>query len=227
MSVSLSDLLGSPESVKRYRKAFNVLLREDRFSDAEAVLLADLGQLPFDLCRICQSLSMDEISVMGWDQLNALLSRPRLGNGKVCTALQIDMSNHVNSSDGGPSIEVSFYSDDAFLFSNATKEQILAKNEQYCPPWTGNFEEIENPLEMTGLGRLNSTLERQQWRERPKTAEEKVSFALAELFRTLRFQQAIKREIDTRGLVRAVPVLVGSNETGPFLETVHFPRLTP
>jgi len=200
-------------------------MREDRFSNAEAVLLADLQQLPSELSGICQSLSMEEILVTGWDQLNILLSRPTLDSGKACTALQIDMSNHANSSDGGPSIEVSFYSDGAFRFSGATREQILASNEEYCPPWTGNFDEIENPLEMTGLGRLNSILERQLSRERPGTPEGKAAFTLAELFRTLRFQQAIKREFDTRGLVRAVPVLVGSNETGPFLETVHFPRL--
>jgi len=224
MSSHLPDL-SSQESAKRYRRAISKLMREDRFSEAEAVLLADLQQFPSELSGICRSLSLDEILVKDWDQLNALLSRPTLDRGKACTALQIDMSNHVNSSDGGPSIEVSFYSDDAFPFSTATREQILASNEEYCPPWTGGFAEIENPLEMTGLGRLNSILERQLWREHPGTPEGKAAFTLAEWFRTLRFQQAIRRELHTRGLVRAVPVLVGSNETGPFLETVHFPGL--
>src|SRR3954466_10061016 len=106
MSSSPPNLLGTPESAKEYRRTISNFVRQERFSDAEAVLLADLQRVPSELSGICQSLSIDNIVVTGWEQLNGLLARPRLDSGKTCTALQIDMSNHVNSSDGSPAIEV-------------------------------------------------------------------------------------------------------------------------
>ena len=218
------ELVATPNGKKLYRQTISRLIREDRFAEAEANLLAALERIPSDLSAKCRALSVTAITMTGWDEVDRMIATPVGKAGKLCTAVQIDMSNHVNSSDGSPGIEVSLYSDSAFPFSTSSKEQLLAHNEAYCPPWTGDFEEIGSPLELTGLGLLNQELERQLVRQ-PQTTEGKACFVIAELFRTMRFKQAVQRDLGARTWGRLIPVLVGSNETGPFLETVYLPQL--
>jgi len=214
------ELAGTDKGKKQYCQAIGRLLREDRFAEAEANLLAALERIPSELSAKCLALSVTGITVTGWDQVDRMVATPVGKTGKLCAAVQIDMSNHVNSDDGSPGVEVSLYSDSAFPFSTSSKEQLLAHNEAYCPPWTGDFEEIDSPLELAGLGLLNQELERQLVR-RPQATEDKACFVIAELFRTMRFKQAIQKGLDMRMWGRAIPVLIGSNETGPFLETVY------
>lgn len=82
-------------------------------------------------------------------------------------------------------------------------------------------------LSIKGMSQLNTMLQTQLWKERPSTPEAKANYAVADLFRALRFQQVIQREIEANGLLLAVPVIVGSNSCGPFLESVYYAKAAP
>lgn len=232
MATDLVALFSKDGGERAYQKRIAALIRAEKLDEAEEALLEDLRQFASELSSACQSLTVEGITIAGWDEIDPFLAVPFRSRGNLCTAVGIDISNCADlaADENGwtePGIETAFYDDGSFPFSTSTRAGILAGNEEYCPKWQGSFEEIEHMLSIKGMSQLNTMLQTQLWKERPSTPEAKANYAVADLFRALRFQQVIQREVEANGLLLAVPVIVGSNSCGPFLESVYYAKAAP
>ena len=227
----------TPDGERRYGRAFADLIRAERHDLAEDRLTSDLATLRVPLAELCLETRADAVELTDWETLGQLIFQP-LRDGGLCSAIGLDLSNYADlppTPEGWVelSVEVPFYSDSAFPFSTATREEILAVNASDPTPWQGRFEDV-GPFGMltVGLARLNSAIEGHSTRRHlppgpgqppaPAPAEF-VAYRLATWFRALRFHQTAKRYLDHEGLARRIPVIVGSHGAGPFLEAVYYP----
>lgn len=191
-------------------------------------LHAEIAAVGGPLADLCMTTRHEPVRLTDWDALSAAIFKP-LRSGALCTAVGIDLSVH---SDGDePAVEVSYYDDGSFPFSTSKREDILAKNAAYGVPWQGNFSEIESDVFVTGLAPLFKALKSPPppvarggaGQAQALAPAGYVAYQLMDWIHALRFHKAVKSTLDTEGLARRLPVIVGSHDLGPFLETVHFP----
>ena len=222
-----------------YDRDLAALMRADRFDQAEARLRADLAGFDDEIAVTARALDMDATRIGGWEALQAAIFRP-FRDGGLPTAVWLDLSNYGDPppdlrGNRPPQIEVSLYSDKPFAFSGLGREEILAHNERYGVPWQGCFEDIDAAdLSIGGLEALNEALLRANSPHfRRPTVDDGgpldpapaayVAHHLADWLRSFAFQRAARLRLREQGLARSIPVILGSHDAGPFIETVHFP----
>lgn len=129
-------------------------------------------------------------------------------------------------------METSYYGDaSGYVFSTASRDQILAAAPigGDTPDWVGSFEDIDSTLKIRGLAPIVDALDRRQRQlgNLPESDQRrKVATFLAEWFRHLRVYQAIAGDLETVAIAGGLSVIVGSNESAPYFEAVHFSKAT-
>lgn len=208
-----------------YRRAFERemagLIRSMAFSEVERTIIEGLKSHPSPFSAACLETPADQVRITGWEELFADIAAAE-GRGKQCTAIGIDLSGHGEGEE--PAFEVSLYDDGRFPFSTAGRADILAHNEHYGTPWQGCFVDTSESLQCDGLRQVFqavSSYEYRFWSHGAELPQYYVGFTLTVWFIYLRVNQAIKRDLETIGLPRPMPVVVGEHDFGPWYETVY------
>lgn len=228
----LGDQLATDAGRRAVAAAVAQLVRRQDFDRAERLLLNGLTNHPGPITLASRGVAAADVEVIGWEDLDADLLRLR-GLGHDVTAVQLDLSNYAEAQgsqwwDKEPVVEVAAYTDAVFPFSTSSRMELLRHVLTPATPWAGGATGAETALLTTsGLRALNGALllhASQQavpaWR-RQGPDREVVSAFLGGWWLHLRFHQAVKRRLDEIGLALPVPVLVGSHEVGPWLQSAY------
>jgi hypothetical protein len=177
------------------------------------------------VAEACLRLDATEVSLVGWERLDAEVTRYLRRDEGPVTAVGLDLSNYGDGPgewwDKEPYVEVALYDDSSFPFSTARPEELLAASVSYAAPWTGCMIGVEmTPLLTNGLRVLNGLLLRRQADE---IEGDEVSDRLGWWWQALRFHQAVHRSLSQRGLALQVPVVVGEHDCGPWVVTTQVP----
>jgi hypothetical protein len=218
----MAEIYSEIEDQRAFEGSLSADFRAERQSEAEARIIAGLKETRLEFARRCIETPQAAIVVEGWEAFNERLAQLSIDETSI-TAAGVDLSNASDEL----SLECSYYSDRHFPFSTSDRGQILAENEAYGGPWRGGFEQIDGALEIRGLSELYAIVDNSLGRAHALPANtEPADFAavrLAQWFIFLRFHRALKAELDRHGLVAPIPLLVGENMPGPWLEAVYYP----
>jgi hypothetical protein len=239
MTEPLNQRIATNEGRWAFDREVAGLLRGRLYAEVERVLSEALAARPGAIADACQATPLDAVSISGWPELHREIDQL----GAPVTAIGLNLSNYNDAvgdaewHDREPAIEVAYYTDDAYGFSSASLDALLAASEAPPTPWQGRMEPVEGPppLALHGFRTLNSVLlvygNDRPWRpgprvgnSRPPAPDEAVAFAVGEWFLHLRFHQVVERDLAQHGLPRALPVLVGEHDVGPFVSAVLMSR---
>jgi len=229
--VYLAAIDGKPEV--EFRSEIENLLRVGRPNEA----LSRLRGLLAPLCNLIRilperflTISPVDIELVGWDRLAAniaALSKP----GQPITALGIDFSwpGHFNrrpDSEGSlePAIETNYYSDSAWPFSTANREELLAGCADYACEWAGCFDDIDDTLSATGMGDLYGAvfLLGERTRSEFSSDEEIQGYVLGACLLATILHLAVRDHAVRNPLPRPLALIVGSNEDYPHFNVPVF-----
>jgi hypothetical protein len=234
MTEPLTHRIATPEGWRAFDGEIAVLLRSRLYAEAEELLAEALPTRPGAIADACRATPLDAVATSGWAELYREIERlPQV------TAVGLSLSNYNDADsnapwhDKEPAIEVAYYTDDAYRFSAASLEAILAESADPPTPWQGRMEPVEGapPLTIRGLRALNSALLFREgeppWRPGrkvgdswPPAPDKAVAETVGAWFLHLRFHQAIVRDLARHGLPRALPVLIAEHDVGPFVIAV-------
>jgi hypothetical protein len=139
------------------------LIRAGRFEDAERMLAGELQAHPGAIATACLAVPPDGVEVIGWDALDAELTR-LVRRGHPITAVGLDLSNYHDSDtddwwDKDPCVEVTVYSDADFLFSTSALDEVLRACETYPAPLTGGgLVDVDVHPGISGLRSVNGAV---------------------------------------------------------------------
>ena len=230
---SLNQRLATDEGQRAFNREIADLLRHQLYADAARLLSEALDTRPGIVAQACRATPVDAVSISGWPELHRQINRL----DSAVTAIGLNLSNYNDAvgdaawPDKEPAIEVAYYTDNAYGFSSASLDTLLAASEAPPTPWQGRMEPVQDapPLTLQGLRKLNDALlvhdNDRPWRPGPKVGDspapdEAVASAVGQWFLHLRFHQAIARELASHGLPRTLPVIIGEHDVGPFVRAV-------
>jgi hypothetical protein len=231
---NLAGLLSSTAGRRTVGTEMAVLLRRREFEQVEKLLVEHLTSYPGQIATACRGVQDGNVVLTGWDEVDADLVDLRR-RGHQVTAIGLDLSNYSDSQgqawwDKEPVVEFAAYTDEVYPFSESRRQDLLDLSETYPSPWAGQaIGEESAHLTVTGARALNGALLRhastEPWHpsSRAPLSNEAVAEYLGWWWLHLRFQQAVVRDLDDRGLALTVPVVVGTHDVGPWLQTVHVP----
>jgi hypothetical protein len=203
------------------------LILDGEFEQAQAALHLWLERAPPSPLRdLVMASHWEDLSLLGWDAIGSRLAEPSTA------AIGLDLSGHVTSELRDPGQPVPFetgrYTDRAFPFSTATLTALRAHGRSGREPWRGAFQDVDLALSITGMARVLLALRKFQHERRHDWPPELCQMhraverlALAWCF--LCANRLVARDINTLGLPRPLPFLVGDHSFGLFPTAVHLP----
>lgn len=233
MDQDFSLTFSTSEGQREFGSHIKDLIRSEQHEQALGELQQSIARYPSPIAEAAE-VKPESVIIGGWDRLNARLIE--LDQRKIpITAIRVHLSNYADTeptSDGWvePSIECSYFTDEAFDFSNASREALLARNLDYPTPWEGAGTDADSSLTVGGLAKLNSAIlnhSPQQWPygvgqgESSRAPNAMVAYFLGEWLLHALYHAAMKRELDRHGLVRPIPLFVGTHGVGPFVQSVY------
>jgi len=225
----------SVDGQQQFGRKIASMVREGRCEPAIKGLYAAIARYPSPVSEAAAATDAEAVEIEGWEALNAALLA-LADEGAAYTALSVTLSSGAAwalTPEGWsePVIECGYYTDEAFAFSTSDRTALLYAEMEDVPPWRGAMRPLSAALEIFGLAQINSALAAhgpRHWPEDDSGADLQlappafVAFKLGEWLRVALFHHAVKRGLEAHGLVRRVPVLVGSSETSPAVEGVYF-----
>jgi hypothetical protein len=232
MTHRLQSEFAREEGEARYVERLRKLVTNGYLDAAEGILITDLASLDSEFAAYCAGLKREHVELSGWPELIDAMS---LFEGESITGMTIGMANDadLNFEKGvlhAPYLLLGLYTDEAYRWSAASREDILDQLGADAPQWAGCEEDIEIYLEIEGLETINTALIHHKHRfflrdgAPDKAPLGYVEYVLASWLRALRFHQAIAAQIAEHGLPGSVPVVSGTVDLRPEIATVHFPE---
>lgn len=218
-----SNLFRDETELRQFLADVEQDLRHGRPQDAvERVdfALGVLDEFGHPIAAMCRAYPASAIRIHGWDKLASRLASLD-GPDQPITAISIDLSvhgeAHADSDDAfAPYLETNFYSDNAFPFSTADRITLCAGYGNSYSDWQGNFEDIDNTIHISGIGRLNFAIDALDSGAEDPLIADAIVFAVA--YRAVAIHQAVRMMIEANGLPRPLTVIVGSNGSDPFFD---------
>jgi hypothetical protein len=122
------------------------------------------------------------------------------------------------------------YTDEAWKWSNASREALLTECASECPAWAGTDEDLEAFLEIEGLAALNTALIHSKQRHFIREGGETqaplryVEYVIGCWWRALRFHQAIAAAEAAHPLPGRITIVSGMVDMRPDVVAVHLPE---
>lgn len=224
-----STLFADEADVRDFERQIEALMRAGQADEAAAIVAAALGELARagqPLASLCLATRDEAVTLAGWERLAERIAELDAA-GATITAIGIDMSwpGHVGLEPDAagllePCLETSYYSDTAFAFSTSTRAEILDGYGAGPGAWTGGFEDIDYLIESRGLGEVYGAVAPLVERLRHTSGGDPLeadAMRLGAVFVAVQVHRAVRRAIASQGLPRELAVIVGSNESYPFL----------
>ena len=225
-----STLFADDADVRDFEQQIEALMRAGQADEAAVIVAAALGELACEgqpLAALCLATRDEDITLAGWERLVERIAELDAA-GRAISAIGIDLSwpGHVGLEPDAagrlePYLETNYYSDTAFAFSTSTRQALLEGYGEGSGDWTGGFEDIDNLIELRGLGQVYGAVAPLVERLRDTSSDDPLeadAMRLGAVFVAVQVHQAVRRVIATHGLPRALAVIVGSNESYPFFD---------
>lgn len=226
MTTSFADGLSEEE----FRRSIEARLRENRPEEAvkrlRRLLTADAGPGGILPARFL-SVQSSDLELDGWDDLNTRI-RAHDEPGRPITAISIafgwpgehppqpDEQGHLN-----PLIEVEYFNDSAYPFSESDRDNLLEGYSYYGCTWAGEGKATEPTLSVRGIDDLHGALAQLEARllamDVPDEDEIRAGSLGACLLSVLLFQ-AVRDRLAIDPLPRPVCVMAGSNGVYPYFD---------
>jgi hypothetical protein len=173
------------------------------------------------LATICKETSATDVAIEGWDDLLPILGE---WEGPPITGMTLGLTNPPDlvfeiGRTFEPELLLGLYSDEAFPFSTAPRDDVLAECGSDEPAWAGAEEDVEFYCTVTGLGEINTALvnckHRRFLRDGRDGVEGRapggyVEFVLGSWLLATRFLQAAQQAVAEHGLPAGCRLIVGS-----------------
>ncbi|MCB2059648.1 MAG: hypothetical protein R3E09_17600 [Novosphingobium sp.] len=213
-----------------FRRLIEEMLRRGE-ADEAATKLRDLlrpfagegGILPARFMTV----AADQISFRGWDELTERIGqydRPELKISALSIALADPEDAGAEPGEDGrmaPCIETCYFSDSAFPFSVAARDDLLDGYSHYGCEWQGDFEKSDSTLSVEGIDDLYGAIVRLEAKlldsEQPDPKEISAG-SLGACYLAVLIHQALRDTVRKKGLPRALCVMAGRDEVYPFFD---------
>ncbi len=224
------------EGERAYVEHLRALLTAGRTDEADRILTADLAGFGGAIARLAQALPPAAVTLEGWGDLLPILDE---FEGPPITTLTVGLTNEPDLVfDSGrlhePALLLGLYSDDAFAFSAASREALLAECAADMPGWAGHEEDVEFYADIAGLADLNTALVQCKHRYFLRDGRDGgvagrapggyVEYVLGCWLRATRFVQALERAVADDGLPDGARVIAGSVGLDTDFATVIEPK---
>lgn len=225
----LQELFASAEGENEWEAELRALFEAGDLGAASDMLEQGLSALDSDLARQCLSLRPEAVVLTGWEELVEAIAAHE---GEPVTGVTLAIANEADLAfEKGrlhhPYMLLGLYTDEAFGWSEASREDLLAECHGEVPAWAGYDEDIEVYLDIEGLDALNTALlhhkQRHFFRDAnpAKAPARYVEYVLGCWWRALLYQQAVAAECAIHGLPGGVPVVSGMVDMRPEVITIH------
>jgi hypothetical protein len=233
MSIDFSKGFATRAGQQEFLAIIAGFIRQDRHEKAISELCRHIHRYPSPVAQAVELTEPSTVRIEGWEALNIAIT-DREARGQACTAVGATLSS---AAAGGvspegwiePLIACGFYTDRAYPFSGASQATLISASAEPTPPWQGAMEYAGGLLETFGLARLNSALAAHSPRHWPAAGVERepapdavVAYLLGGVLVQVLFHRAIKQGLERHGLVRRLPLLVGSGDTAAPFRTAYF-----
>lgn len=213
-----------------FRRSVEAMLRNGRADEAASRILPLLeehcgahGILPARFL----SVSAADISLAGWDRLAERLAQYDRPEQRI-TAINVDVQDPedagVEPDENGrltPVIATSYFSDSAFPFSDADREDLLEGYSHYGCQWQGDYEHTDATLTVEGIDDLYGAvvdLENKVIQSARPSREDIRAGAIGACYIGVLIHIAVREAVRREGLPRPLCVMAGSNDTYPFFD---------
>jgi hypothetical protein len=217
--------LTKPTELNAFGQQIAALIRAEQHDEADQVLREASSHYSSPATVIATMINASDIRVTGWSAFNERIEFLSVKLGKPISAAWLHISNYTDDAADGlrhPVIELGYLHDGRVLFSGETLESLLEMCVAYPAPWTGSPDADGQELDISGLGQLNDWLIKREWGAAViGTPTIRIADAIAEWFLKLCFHRAIHRELHEQGLVRDIPLIVGSHDVGPWCQAIY------
>lgn len=197
------------------------LLSAGRSAEADAKLSTELASFDGALARLCKQTDAPDVVLEGWEDLLPILAE---WEGPPITAITLGLTNPPDlvfeaGRTHDPELLLSLYSDESFLFSRASKADLVAECGEELPAWTGAEEDVEFHCTLPRLAELNTALvhckHRRFLRDGRDGVEGRapggyVEYVLGSWLLATRFLQAAERAISEHGLPAGCRLIAGT-----------------
>lgn len=214
---------------EEFRHAIEVLLREGQAEQAETWLRSRIAMVSgpgLPLPERFPQLTSADLSITGWEDIAGRLAHLDT-LGAPITAIGIDLSDpdHIGLSPE-PSglmplhVETHYYTDDAWPFSRCDRASLTGGYVGSGSRWTDRFVEVDDTIGIAGIDDLYGAVFALEHRCRPggdASEQERRAYMLGASFIAVLAHIAIRDTAMREGLPRPMAVLVGSNESYPFV----------
>jgi hypothetical protein len=228
----LQTTFATAEGESAWCDSLRRLIEQTRFAEAEQVLQEALADLTTDMGELCRAAGTASVTISGWPEL---AERVELHEGdEPITGLTLAIGNDgdLDFEKGrlfSPYMMLGLYTDEAWGWSNATRDVLLAECASECPAWAGTDEDLEAFLEIEGLAALNTALIHSKQRHFIRDGGETqaplryVEYIVGCWWRALRFHQAVAAAEAAHPLPGRVTIVSGMVDMRPDVVAVHLP----
>jgi hypothetical protein len=229
----LQTTFASAEGETAWCNELRGLIGAARFAEAEEILSQALADLDTDLGELCRAADAANVAISGWPEL---AERIELHEGDTpITGLTVAIGNDSDLAfEKGrllsPYMMLGLYTDEAWDWSNATREVLLGECAGEMPGWAGTDEDLEAFLEIDGLAPLNTALIHSKQRHFIREGGETqaplryVEYVVGCWWRALRFHHAVAAAEAAHPLPGRVTILSGMVDMRPDVVAVHLPK---
>lgn len=232
-----SEIFESEDELEQFLGNVESLMRRGQPDVAATLIEAQLMELNdgrHDIAKLAQATPVSAVRLIGWevlDQTFRKIDRP----DQPVTAMSIDISAPMalgapdpeRGNFREPDLETLYFTDSAFSFARAGRDEINHGYGRKAGVWRSAFEEAGAEVQVRGLGGIYGEVlayqRRRELGELPSPADNDA-LVMGHAFVAVRLHQAIRAVIEGRGLPRAVTVLAGSNESYPFFDAPVYTR---
>jgi hypothetical protein len=213
-----------------FRRSIERMLRHGQADDAAAKLRALIepyagegGVLPARFLAITSA----DIRLTGWNSLGQRLGEHDRPDHEISalaiTVVEPDRPRTDSGESGNlaPRIETSYFSDEAYPFSQAERSDLLEGYSLFGCEWQGECEETDSTLAVEGVDDLYGAivrLEAQLMDSEDPDEDEIRAGSLGASYLAVLIHQAVRDTIRTAGLPRAMCVMAASNGVYPFFD---------
>ena len=213
-----------------FRRSIESMLRHGQADDAAQKLrtllegYAGEGRI---LPERFLTVSSDDLCLEGWEKLGDKLGeydRPEAAMSAISIDILDPQGVGARPDPQGflkPVIETSYFSDSAWPFSEAGREDLLDGYSSFGCEWQGNFENVDTTVSVEGIDDLYGAavgLENKVASGGDTGIEDICAGSVGSCFLAVLIHQAVRDAVREKGLPRPICVLAGSNDAYPFFD---------
>jgi hypothetical protein len=171
------------------------------------------------------AVSSADVTLAGWDALAASIARhDRPGQRISALSITIAEGDGTGPNKSGmlrPAIQTSYFTDEAYPFSDSARDDLLDGYSQYQSEWQGNSEGTDRILSVEGIDDLYGALARLEARllQSPEPSMQEIcAGTLGACYLAVLLHQAVHDAVRRGGLPRPLCIMAGNAGVYPYFD---------